>query len=520
MICSSCKNEFNNIEGLKFCPYCGTKLEVTSSEQAKDGDEDNVTRKMEGIKQEGSSSNKLNDTLEMPVITKETIKEYNREKSSRSVRKPFKYTKAVISAATIIVLIVLGAVGYFFLSNRTVDEARIKQDLVGKVITLPKGTKVEIKKGYIKSLSISSRNTDKSAGKDDIKADVTINNDLLEAKTVLGIHYVEDKNMWKMTDKVEISGDTTIKPVADMDEKQFLEAMKQQSIAIGNTNKALGDADVKELKLVQKTPDYDNLKEQFLVEASIDNGVAAASGKLKCTLNFQNESWSIVKVERNDPNDFRLALSPDFSQDKIVEAIKDAGMEETVSNANLFGGKGFFVRDSFTKAINISSKNFDDQSGVLAVTAKRDNSAGELKTVLSTDYSFNLSLSKLELVKKSKTTVDSAAVNDIASDFIISSITNVEIEGGDVFFWFSDNHKITADEAKTFKLTKVLSKKGLQNVKYVYGSVTYSDSGKKTKSVVAIYYLVYDSSKGYNWKLDKIVGEDSPDYKQYVPEPH
>ncbi len=27
MICINCKNEFTNINGLKFCPYCGEKID-------------------------------------------------------------------------------------------------------------------------------------------------------------------------------------------------------------------------------------------------------------------------------------------------------------------------------------------------------------------------------------------------------------------------------------------------------------------------------------------------------------
>lgn len=29
MICNICKNEFEIIDGLKYCPYCGTNIEET-----------------------------------------------------------------------------------------------------------------------------------------------------------------------------------------------------------------------------------------------------------------------------------------------------------------------------------------------------------------------------------------------------------------------------------------------------------------------------------------------------------
>lgn len=48
---------------------------------------------------------------------------------------------------------------------------------------------------------------------------------------------------------------------------------------------------------------------------------------------------------------------------------------------------------------------------------------------------------------------------------------------------------------------------------------TFSEGNKqKTTFVVAVYLLVYDSSKGYSWKQDRIVGEDSQNYKMYITE--
>ncbi|MBZ9634826.1 hypothetical protein [Clostridium sp. FP1] len=45
---------------------------------------------------------------------------------------------------------------------------------------------------------------------------------------------------------------------------------------------------------------------------------------------------------------------------------------------------------------------------------------------------------------------------------------------------------------------------------------------KKNKSLsgsfVALYFLVYDGTKGYNWKLDKIIGADSPNYNALTKE--
>jgi hypothetical protein len=562
MVCNYCKSEFENIHSLKLCPYCGTKIEEAEildnngtreyknekayenkveTKQVQQGMLYNATDKSmyneeeqyyvpqnEQTRQQNNApayeetkKNEKFDTLTMPVITENQIKKYKREKFFSGIAKPFKNLKIVISAATLIVLIAVGVLGYSFFTARPVDEGRIKEDLIGKSIVLPKGTSFEIKKGNIKSFSVSERNTNKGEKRDDIKAAVTLNNGTLEVKTVLALHYsYEGNNKWKIADKVEIAGEATVKPLVGMDESMILEEVKKASITVGNAPKALNGDDVKTLSIASRTPDFDNFKEEILLNAGFDSGIVAASGKVKASLVFADEAWSVASIDRNGNDDFVLILSPAFSQDKIVEAVKKDVLNANVAHPNVFGGKSFIVNDNFTKGINVGDKKFDPQSGTLSVSVKKQNSAGELKSVILTDYTFSVSFSKVELVKKSKPTVESVTIDDMSKDFITSSLTNNEIEGNNILFWYSSNHKITAEEAKTFKTDKILSKKGLDNVKYVYGSITYKDGSKqKTASMVATYFLVYDSSKGYNWKLDRIIGEDSPNYKQYVPEP-
>jgi hypothetical protein len=521
MTCNSCKNEFDNINGLKFCPYCGTKIEepvVLTTEQTQEKQEGEVNK---AASEEETKKNNKFDTLTMPIITKEQISKYQREEFLKAIKRPFKEMKLIITIATVILMIAVGTFGYLFLVGRPVDEGRIKDDIIGRSIVLPKGTSIEIKKGYIKSFSIKERNTNKGEKKDDIKASVTLNNGTLEVNTLLSLQYAyEGKDKWKITDKLDLAGDTTVKPLMGMDEKTILDGVKKLNIAVGDSPKALSDEDVKTLSIASRTPDFENLKEEVLVEAAIDSGLVAASGKIKCILNFENEAWSIANLERNSTEDFALVLSPAFSQEKILEVVKKDALDQTVTHADVFGGKGFKVSDSFTKSINIADKKFDAQNKNLNVTVKKQNTAGEIKSILSTDYTFALSFDKINLLKKSKTTVDSVTIEDMPKDFIVSSIANAEIEGNNIFLWYSNNHKITTEEAKTFKTNKVLSTKGLNNVKYVYGSITYKEGNKaKTTSLVVTYFLVYDSSKGYSWKLGRIVGEDSPNYKLYIPEP-
>jgi hypothetical protein len=512
MVCNSCKSEFDNINGLKFCPYCGTRLEEEVFVSK--------TEKLTETSVEETSTKSIHDTLSMPVITKEQIRKYKRDKFFKALKKPFKNSKVVITMITVILFMVMAGVSFFYFDGRAVDEAKIKDDLIGKVVILPKGTSFEIKKGYIKSFSISERNTNKSEKKDDIKAAVTLNNGTLEVKTILSMQYVyNDNKNWVISNKLSLAGDTTVKPLVGMEEKQILEGVKKLNINIGDAAKALNGEDVKTLSIASRTPDFDNLKETVLIDLRLDNGLISASGKIKCLLNFENEAWTIAGIERNSTEDFTLVLSPAFSEDKIVELIKKEALDQTVNYANVFGGKSFYINDSFTKSINAADKKYDPQSKTLNVTVKRQNTAGEVKTVLSTDYSYEVTFDKIKLLKKSKTIVDSITISDISKDFVMSSIVNAEIEGNKQFLWFSNNHKITSEEAKTFITSKESSKKGLENQKYVYGAITYNDGNKqKTTSVVAIYFLVYDNSKGYSWNLDRIVGEDSPNYKMYMTE--
>lgn len=159
----------------------------------------------------------------MPVITDKQINKYKKEKKFKLLKK----SKVIITILTIFFLISIGGFGYIFLVGRPVDEGKIKEDIINKTITLPKGTKFDIKEGYIKSLSIKERNTKKKE-KDDIKVEITLNNGIIEVNTLLLLQYVyTGNNVWKINDKVQLYGNTVVKPLVGMDENQILNEVKK-----------------------------------------------------------------------------------------------------------------------------------------------------------------------------------------------------------------------------------------------------------------------------------------------------
>lgn len=520
MICTNCNNEFTNIDGLKYCAYCGWEIKDTTDMEVEQIPENIIIGKSEKIANEETATKKHEDTQPMPAITEKDIKKYNWNKFFSGFKKPVMNLKVIIPMLALLIVIVGGVFAYTLLVVKPVDEMRVKEDLMGKVITLPKGTIIKISKDYMKSFSINGRKTDKN--KDEIKVALTLNNGDIEAKTVVSLVYTsEGNNKWKLSDKLVLDGVTAIKPVVGIDETKFLTELKKLNINIADAPISLDGQEVKNLVINLRTPDLEKGKEEIQVKTSIDSGLLATNGKIKCKLVFQNEAWMIATIEKNSTEDFILELSPTFSDEKVIEAIRKKGMEETVTYPSFFEGKGFTVKDSFTKSISISGKRFDTAKGVLYVNAKRENKAGEIKSVLSTGYTFSISFTQIALTDQAKTNVSSGVIENMGTPLIISTITNGEIEGSNLFFWFSNNHKITTEEAKTFKTDKIVSSKSSENIKYVYGSIT-SKNDKKNKSAsvsfVALYFLVYDETKGYNWKLDKIIGEDSPNYKTYSKE--
>ena len=527
MICNSCNNEFTNIDGLKFCPYCGAETEQGIEEQIEEQTEEQTENKADGETIQTSNEIKSGevenifaseimhqDTLDMPAITDKDIKKYNRNKFFAAFKKTFKEMKVVIPIIALLAVIGIGVFVYTVFIVKPVDQARIKKDMIGKVITLPKGTSIKISKEYIKSFTIQSRNDDKV--KEDIKVAVTLNNGAIESKILLALAYTyEGQNYWEFNDEIVLEQVNSIKPVVGMDKKTFLSGLKKLSIPIAGTPKILGEQDVKTLGITSRTPDFTNGKEEIMVDTSIDSGILAAEGKIKCKLAFENEAWKISTIEQNTAEDFEVVVSQGLSDEKIIETIKNKGMEETVTYPNFFGGEGFPIKDSFTKSISVAGKRLDMPNGVLYVNAKRENVAGQINTALTTGYTLPISFSEISLSKGAKTKVDSGTINNVPKELIISTITNAEIQGSNGFLWFSNNHKITSEEANTFKAGEILSKKGFENIKYVYGSITYKDGATdKNVAFVAVYFLVYDDT-GYNWKLDKLVGEDSPNYNEY-----
>ncbi|MGK0465981.1 MAG: uncharacterized Zn finger protein (UPF0148 family) [Clostridium sp.] len=520
MICNSCNNEFTNIDGLKFCPYCGEETQQEIEEQIADKADLETEQTSDEIKSEEvenivASETMHQDTLDMPAITDKDIKKYNRDKFFASSKKTFKEMKVVIPIIALLAVIGIGVFVYTVFIVKPVDQARIKEDMIGKVITLPKGTSIKISKEYIKSFTIQSRNEDKV--KEDIKVAVTLNNGAIESKILLALAYTyEGQNYWEFNDEIVLEQVNSIKPVAGMDEKTFLSGLKKLSIPIEDTPKILGEQDVKTLGITLRTPDFTNDKEEIMVDTSIDSGILAAAGKIKCKLDFENESWEISTIEQNSAEDFEVVLSQGLSDEKIIETIKSKGLEETVTYSSFFGGEGFPIKDSFTKSISVAGKKLDMPNGVLYVNAKRENVAGQMKSSLTTAYTLLISFSEISLSKGAKTKVKSGSINNVPKKLIVSTITDAEIQGSNGFLWFSNKHKITAEEANTFKVGEILSKKGFENIKYVYGSITYKEGAKdKNIAFVALYFLVYDGDNGYNWKLDKLDGENSPSYKEY-----
>lgn len=522
MICDSCKHGFTNIYGLRFCPYCGEKIDEKIKLEGEqipisihDEDADNITKSDVNEKERQF-------TQDMPVVSKKDINKYKRDKFFDAFKKTFIKMKVIIPILLLLVIIGVGTFVYAFFIVKPVSDARIKEDLIGKVVTLPKGTSIKIDKDNIESFSVKSRNTDKS--KDDVKLAVTFNNGNVEAETILAFVYLyEGKNQWKVNGGIVLDSLTSLKPVVGMDEEKFKADLKKLSIPISDATITLGGQYVKKLDISLRTPDLENGKEEILVKASIDSGLLSSTGNIKCKLVFENENWTIDTIQKNetqkeDKENFKLVISPNFSDEKVVKIIREEGFSETVSYSNFFDGKGFLVNDKFTENIKITNKKFDAQKNTLIVTASRQNSAGEIKSVLSTDYTFSMSFNKLSFLNGSKTSVDSGTVNNVSKEKIISTIENAEIEGSNLLFWWSNSHKITTEEAKTFKIDKTLSKKGSRNIRYVYGSINYMNKKKnesKNTSFVALYFLVYDVNNGYNWKLDKLYGEDSPNYDVY-----
>lgn len=515
MICNSCKNEFTNISGLNFCPYCGAKIEEEVEET--DLETQHISNEIESEKVENIVGKDMDHqvTLDMPAITEKDIKKYKRDKIFAIFKKTFVDMKVIIPIIALLMVIGIGVFVYTVFIVKPVDEVRIKKDIIGKVITFPKGTSIKITEGYIKSFTIESRNDDKA--NEAIKVAVTLNNGVIESKILLALAYTyEGQNYWKVSDDIVLERVASLKPVLGMDEKTLISGLKKLSIPISGTPQKLGVQEVKILKVALRTPDFGKGKEEIIVDTSIDSGILATAGKIKCKLIFENEAWKISTIEQNSTEDFAVVLSTGLSDEKIIETIKSKEMQENVTYPNFFGGKEFAVKDSFTKNISIAGKRLDMKDGVLYVTAKRKNVAGQINSVLSTGYTLPISFSKISLLKGAKTTVDSGTINDVSKELILSTLINAEIEGSNFLFWFSNNHKITTEEANTFKTGEILSQKGFENIKYVYGSINYKD-GKNDKNIafIAVYFLVYDSNNGYNWKLDKLVGEDSPNYNDY-----
>ncbi|WP_163193821.1 hypothetical protein [Clostridium thermarum] len=546
MNCNICNNEFKYIDGLKFCPYCGSKLTMKfiASEEKMDTpgeEEDKVQAEetyIEGVELEidqdmeetgdigqGSAGQKakIHDTLEMPPITDEVIEREKKARKSLKRSKVLTGIRNVISSKLFVIpffaLIVLGVSGflaYNYLLNTKVEDAQLKADLIGKTIILPKGTNFQIERGFLKEMTVVNRVYNKEQGVEYIDISTVLNNNSLEVKGSLQVAYKrEGRNQWKLMDEITLKNDITVKAVAGKEETKLLQEIKQQKVIAAGEEVGLSEGIVNSIKILQRTPDFEAGKEDVLAEVIIDGGVLQAKGNVVISLSFDNEVWTVDGIKNEADKQFEVAISETLSEDLILEQIQNKGLEEYVAHNSVFGGKSFLVKDKFSRSMTIQSKELDDSKKKLTVTLKRENTAGMLNSTLAATYVFNVSLKGLTYVSNSKSTVEDLSVTALSRDAIAASLSGAEVEGRSDFFWWSDNHKLTETEANTFKLDEILSKTGYKNINYVYGSLTYDN---ETVSVVALYYLLYDNSKGYVWKLDSVISSESSKYRYYSKE--
>ncbi|MDP4088629.1 MAG: hypothetical protein Q8930_05065 [Bacillota bacterium] len=548
MNCNICQNEFNYIEGLKFCPYCGSKLNVQfipsgieaegnteasdSSEKEQQEETTVFPEKEETVEEKTVTTEpvtkKLHDTLEMPVITDEDLKKDKKMKRSMkragvlsSIGKAIISKKVLIPAATLAVLGLAAFLAINLLFTKPVDEAKIKEDMTGKTVILPKGSSIVVKNGVIREIAITGRTPDKNDSKlQYIDAKMTLNNNSIQVSGTFTLTYrKEGRNQWTLNDKIALKNDIAVKAVAGMEEAALIDELKKQKISIGGEELGLGDGIVKEIKLTKRTPDFNSGKEVVLADVAADSGIVTTSGSVTASLTFADENWKLDTVSRSSDQDFKLALSGALSDDSILAQIKKKPLQENVTYSTVFGGREYGVNDKFTKSFKVTDKSFDEGAKQLKVSVRRENAAGVINSTLTTAYTLNVSLKGMTLDSSGKSKVEAVTVTDISNDSIAAMLVGANMKMGSYFFWGDSTHKITADEAKTFKLDKALSKKDVQNARYVYGNITYMD-GKKAKgtSIVVIFLVSGDGSGGYAWKLDSVISSESYEYQFYSPE--
>ena len=182
---------------------------------------------------EESRVGNIHDTLKMPVITDEMLKANQKEKKSnksslRTLKRIFTNKILMVACLTVVFLGLVVYIGSTYLLNQKVDEGQIRKDILGRIIMLPKGTKFQVKEGYIKSISIGERSYDDNEKVEYIDLTATFNDGKIEFSGVLQLSYKkEGNNKWQLLDPIALKKEIVVKPVAGMEKAAIIEGLKR-----------------------------------------------------------------------------------------------------------------------------------------------------------------------------------------------------------------------------------------------------------------------------------------------------
>ncbi|MGL5152372.1 MAG: hypothetical protein ACRC7N_17585 [Clostridium sp.] len=479
MFCKKCGGEIG--EGIKFCANCGSPV----VQEEKDDNIDVSKNEEEVVKEEGLVASVQQQ--DNKII--KSVEGNSEEKKRGFLQLLMKNKKIIIGLA---VLIVVGVGCFFMFSGGGVPKDKIKQDFVGKTISIG-SMKMKLSEENIKSVEIEEDKKAEDLGFEahSLKGIITIENDKIKIKAPFTASYIYNDGKVMGEKGWELGGNninTYKSEDVTIDFSEKLSEEKIKSILVGQKIQGLEISEdlAKNSKIVSNVEGEYGLSSTVTIDLGYKGKLVDKTMDAKCSFQFNGEDWEIKSSTRKSGKTMIKQPSEELSLDDIkkeLSVIAPNGGLAIYASSTGYNMEVSTLTEFKDLKIELQEVGYSKKPGYLITGTVKGNDKnvtyeGKFSgSILESDGTSTFS------IKDGTTTLKEPKAEDISKTIV----------GKNVYFK-KDTAKSSKlkDNENDFKMDSVLI--GVQNplAFYAFGTLSYGDVKDDKVTIIG----AYDNKKG------------------------